>query len=254
MSEDAYEARAAVFGGAMTNQEVQATVYCTTSGISQDTLAVVARYVDDDNYFRLQLRRRSTDFGAQVEFVKKIGGVETTLVSVTLGVSILALGRYQLSLIVFASGRAIGRVTGSFAADVSVEVIDAVLATGGALASGKGGIADQKRDTVAAARRYDDVVISTPAAEPIALYSGRRLEIRSDATQRESSAGGTYGQPASYRGSRFKVQPAGDRGRTTRIAAKASRNDLTSAEDANLTDQIALSAVITPRYSVTPRS
>jgi len=34
---------------------------------------------------------------------------------------------------------------------------------------------------------------------------------------------------------------------------KASRNDLTTGEDANLTDQIQLAATVTPIYAVLPR-
>lgn len=52
------------------------------------------------------------------------------------------------------------------------------------------------------------------------------------------------GQAAILRGrNRFWVNPAGDQNRTTRVAVKASRNNLDAAEDANLTDQIALATV-----------
>jgi hypothetical protein len=163
-------------------------------------------------------------------------------------------GQPTFRLVAFSSGRAIGSLAyqgGLYEIDVS----DAVLATGGALASGKGGIADQLLEAgTPTSRFFDDVVVSTPPTEPIVLYSGRKLEVRHDDTLREATGGGTYGQPASYRGSRFKVQPAGAENRTTRVVAKASRNDLSSAEDANLTDQILLEATITPRCSVVPRS
>lgn len=80
--------------------------------------------------------------------------------------------------------------------------------------------------TATVTRYYDDFAVFTPAAEPIVLYSGRMIEIRHDSTERESSAGSVWGRPQSYRGSRFKVPPAGDANRTTRVAVKASRNDL----------------------------
>jgi hypothetical protein len=135
----------------------------------------------------------------------------------------------------------------------TAEVSDATLVTAGTLASGKGGIADQSLGTAGIVRTYDDVLVSTPTTEPIVLYSGRSLEIRHDSTERESSGGGTWGRPASYRGGRFRVNPAGDQDRTTRVAVKASRNDLATAADDNLTDQITLVATITPRCSVIPR-
>jgi len=106
----------------------------------------------------------------------------------------------------------------------------------------------------ASARKYDDVVVAVPASESIALYSGRKIEIRHDSCERESIGGGTWGRPQSYRGSRFYVPPAGTDARTTRVAVKASRADLASSADDNLTDQILLTAVITPRCSVVPRA
>ena len=172
--------------------------------------------------------------------------VSTTLASITFPNE----SNGQIRLTVFTSGRVIAQLIGH--STDTVDVISADLATGGILATGKGGVYDTS-STATVTRYYDDFAVFTPAAEPIVLYSGRMIEIRHDSTERESSAGSVWGRPQSYRGSRFKVPPAGDANRTTRVAVKASRNDLDSAEDANLTDQITLSATVVRIYAVLPR-
>jgi hypothetical protein len=253
------EARAGVLGSAMTNQEVQATSY-SSAFAALVSMGVIARYVDDDNYLWLRVRKTSAS-RPYLEMVKKIAGVETTIGSTQLPNKYSTQPHY-FNLVVFASGRAIGSVSVGLSSggvvsgggEGTVDVVDTVLATAGTLASGKGGIADQALSVTASTRKYDDVSVLTPAAEPIALYSGQSLEVRHDDTVRESSAGGTWGRPQAYRGSRFKVQPAGTEDRTTRVAVKATRNDITSAPDLNFTDQILLEAIITPRCSVVPRS
>jgi hypothetical protein len=55
---------------------------------------------------------------------------------------------------------------------------------------------------------------------------------------------------------RLAVQGAARRVRRPHdaVAIKASRNDLDTAEDANLTDTISLSVSVTPRYTVVPRA
>jgi hypothetical protein len=158
-----------------------------------------------------------------------------------------------LGLTAFATGRIIGVCSSLTGAQYAVlDATSTAIATGGALAAGKAGIADNSEGS-SGLRAYDDISVGIPPAEPIVLYSGQSLEIRHDSTERESSTGGTWGRPPSYRGSRFKVSPAGDANRTTRVAVKASRNDLDTAEDANLTDQIQLTATVTPRCTVIPR-
>jgi hypothetical protein len=245
------EARAGVLGGAMTDQEVSAVAYTAQLEVK---MGVIARYVDNNNYLRLVMHTPLLGGVFTIELIKKIAGVDTTIASTTSAQSFASNVPYTFRLIAFASGRTIGSISTASTQQGTIDASDSAVATGGTLASGKAGIADQCLAVfVGAIRRYDDVVVSTPSAEPVVLYSGRKLEVRSDSAERESSAGGTWGRPASYRGSRFYVQPAGDGNRTTRVAVKASRNDLTVAEDANLTDQIKLIATVTPRYTVIPR-
>jgi hypothetical protein len=146
--------------------------------------------------------------------------------------------RDGIRLIVFASGQFIASVLDATATATlaSVSGTSSTLRTGGI------------------SRSYDGFIVAIPATEPIVLYSGRKLEIRHDSTERESSAGGTWGRPQSYRGSRFKVGPAGSENRTTRTVVLAHRNNLDAGgEWEPLTDQLTLEATFSPRCSVVPR-
>lgn len=245
--------RYGVLGGNMTDMEVAALTYHGGTGV---ITAVVARWVDASNHLRFQWVAPATGSvvgtPGTLQIVKVVAGVETVIGS-TSGYPASA-SYYTLRVIVFSSGRAIGLAESPFGATgYVVEATDTALAGAGTLASGKPGIADKNNSGAARTRSYDDVVVSVPATEPVILYSARALKIHHNNAERESSAGGTWGRPQSYRGSRFWVRPAGDADRTTRVAVKASRNDLDSTEDANLTDQITLAVEVTPRYAVLPR-
>lgn len=251
-------ARFAILGTATpTDSQVDVGLYSVLASVptSGDIYqGVIARWTDSSNYLRAAIRRLHSPARIirTLQIVQVVAGVETQLASVD--VSTLPVLQ-AVRLIVFASGRALAFAMDSTFTSVyaTAEATSSTLATGGILANGKTGLFDMNSTSVATSRYYTNVAVSTPAAEPIAVYSGRSLEIRHDSTERESSAGGTWGRLQSYRGGRFKVQPAGDADRTTRVVVKASRNDLDSAEDANLTDQISLAVEVTPRYAVLPR-
>jgi hypothetical protein len=207
---------------------------------------LLARWTDANNHLRLEISYTSGFIQLFLwDLVKVVTGTPATIAS----------GAFHLPrsarLLTYDSGFVVIQGIDTAGAVTTWKLSDSSLATAGALASGKGGIADKGANT--STRTYDNVTVSTPTTEPIALYSGRKLQVRFDSTERESSAGGTWGRPQTYRGSRFYVQPAGTADRTTRVAVKASRNDLTTAEDANLTDQIALKVTVTPRCTVIPR-
>jgi hypothetical protein len=164
-----------------------------------------------------------------------------------------------LRLVVFASGR--GRLTLSERNGAVLGVIDfmdASLATGGALASGKVGIGDKWGFAIPVDRFYDNFAAAVPPAEPIVCYSGQSIEFRSDATLREDSTGTYSGPPPSYIGSRFFVPNAGGPGRKARVAVIARRNDITVAADDDLTgnatmDATTVAVYVTPRYLAIPR-
>jgi hypothetical protein len=233
--------------GTATPTDVQVSaMFVTTSRQA----GVIARFVDSSNYAYALLDASGLPGLLAIKTV--IAGVTTTLASViadsTFGFSTGDLTR--LIFVVFASGRAIaiaenldagGRVV------AQVEATSSALLTAGTLASGKSGIVDV---TAGAGGQLwiSDFAVSTPPAEPIALYSGRSLQWRYDATLRQDSTGTYYGQTPSYRGSRLLLQPG-----TSRVLVKARRNDIETALDDQVTDALQAQVGWTPRYLVIPR-
>jgi hypothetical protein len=150
-----------------------------------------------------------------------------------------------LRLTVFASGRAVGVDTTN---GVTVEASDSTLATSGTLASGKPGVGDQGGGTGSNQHYVDDFRVSVPDSEPVALYSGRNMQVRYDDTLRQDSTGTYYGRPQSYRGSRFLL-PVG----TSRVLVKARRNDIDLALADTVTDATQIQVGWTPRGLAVPR-
>lgn len=211
-------------------------------------LGVLARYVDTNNWLIAvaYITITADALVGNFQVRKRVAGTVTTLATVSSGtvafpmdirLSAAANGAWRMSVndVTTASGA------------------DAVLATGGALASGRVGIYDACTMSTATPREFDDFYVSDVPVSPVALYSGRTIEIRSADTIRQNSAGTTYGRPPSYRGSRPILQPAGVEDRTTRVVAKAHRNDVEIAEANNVTDSLKIEIYARPRYSTVPR-
>jgi hypothetical protein len=121
------------------------------------------------------------------------------------------------------------------------------LATGGTLATGKPGIYDTNTTTFSVTRTFDNFFASAQAVNA-ALYSTRTLEVRHNDTIRADSTGTYFGRPTSYRGTRFLVPPG-----TSRVLAKARRNDVTQFADENVTDNTQIQVAYTPRGIAVPR-
>jgi hypothetical protein len=92
------------------------------------------------------------------------------------------------------------------------------------------------------------VTVAVASPEPIAIYSTRTLQFRYDDTIRDDSTGTYSGRPQSYRGSRCLI-PVG----TSRVLAKARRNDVVTALDDQVTDSTKIQVAYTPRYLAVPR-
>lgn len=212
---------------------------------------LVARWVDASNFLSCYLRRNQFDSGGAFTLVKVVAGVETVLGTVAINVATLT--PYKMRIVCYASGQVIATLVDSGGAEIaSLSASDAVLATAGALQTGKPGIADRASASTAFARYYDDFYVATPPAEQVAINSTRSMEIRSDATQRESSAGGVWGSPV-YRGTRFELPAAGDKNRTARVAVKARRGNVEKVADDQIADSTKVEVRATPRYRL-PRS
>lgn len=216
-------------------------------------LGVIARWVDSSNYL-LAYRKAETgattsDRTRSLVVEQVVAGVTTVLGSVTLPRSTPSSNvTHQIRLVVYASGRFVAVQT-TEGATWTVEGTSSALSTGGALDDGKIGLADSYTGTGSIIRNYDNFFVATPAAEPIALYSGQSIEFRHDDTIREDSTGTYYGRPPSYRGSRFLV-PVG----TSRVAVAARRNDIDATAAPNVTDATQIQVGVTPRGLAVPRS
>lgn len=211
------------------------------------TTSVIARWVDSSNYVHAGIT------GLDVFYVSStVAGAVVANRSVTLGIA--SITWHEVRLLAFASGRAIALLLDSAGGVLATtEIQHSSIATGGALATGKPGFRDTNAVSTASGRYYDNFYVATPAAEPIAVHSGRTATIASTYAQRQDSTGTYAGDVPGYRGSRFLVPPAGTRTRKARIAVMARRNDVVVAQDDQIADSTTIQALLTPRYVNVPR-
>jgi hypothetical protein len=122
------------------------------------------------------------------------------------------------------------------------------IATGGALATGKSGIYDYYDGSGTISRYYDNFAVSVPPPDA-AIFASQSLEVRSDAIEREDSAGVCWQRPSIYEGKYLRVPPSGREARTARVIVKDSRGSLTTGLDSGI-DDISARLTVTPRYLV----
>jgi hypothetical protein len=230
------------------------------SALADNRCGLLARWTDASNHLRLVYK--ITNSGTTLLVEQIVGGVSTVLASSAVDSPRSAWRTLVLS--VFDDGTFAGESRGPTAAPAVLTGYSDALKTGGTLASGEPGVVDYniQTDTVDATsgfyrmsteRNYDDFWVATLQSPPVALYSGRTLEVRSATTERQSSGGTGYGRPNSYRGSRFLLKPAGVENRVTRVAASAYRNDVDNGGTAeHISDALKLEVYARPRYSVVP--
>lgn len=204
---------------------------------------IVARWTDSSNY----LVGRAVNTPA-FAIAKLVAGVETVLATQALTASISRLvmtvdSAGQITLVGYsATDTEVNRVTAT----------DSALAAGGTLATGKPGFLETGSSGPDPAG-YDSFRVITPPTEIPAAYAGRRLEVRSDTTLREASAGGTWGREQSYRGARPLAPAEGTVGRTARLAFQGNTTDLTVGPYTTVTASYAVQAIYTPRGLAVPR-
>jgi hypothetical protein len=229
-----------------TNVEVQVTISGPT-GLGGAEQSAVARWTDANNHLRAMVSAFET-----VEIQRVIGGTPVTIAGpISTGG---ASGTAMIRLIVFSTGRGIAQILNTSGAVLAtLAFTDTSLATGGTLQTGKPGFADYHPASIQGTRHNDNFSVSTPAAEPIALYASQSIELRHDQTLREDSTGTYWGPPPSHRGSRVLLGPAGTRGRKNRLAVMARRNDIRTDTDDQIADSTTVQVAYVPRYLVAPR-
>lgn len=230
----------------LTNTVVAARVFYPTPDAARNTgvqMGVVARYTNISNLMAGYVEVGSSATNTcTVAVVKSVAGVGTVLSSASVMLPTLDL---RLALVVLASGVGYFTVTGQVGGDVIARVVfsDSSLATAGALASGTVGMYDRNSTATTFTRTYDGFQAFAPVLDNV-VWSGQSAEFRYDGSLREDSSGVYYGPVQTYRGGRFLIPPAGDTGRTSRVAVKARRNDVDTQPD----DSIADSTKIEVRY------
>jgi len=231
-----------------TDVEVGASMQFTN--YTNQSQVLIARWADSANHLRIIMQG-----GLYIFVTKVVAGVVTDIAysPITADNHLATYGWYRLRTVIYASGRGRAWIEDSGGATLlTASFNDTVLATGGTLSAGGTGMADYNNGTPNQ-RSYDDFTTSIPAAEPIVCYAGQSIDFRHDGSERQNSTGAFWGPPPSYRGSRFLIPPAGTRGRKTRIAVVARRNDTRVAADDNISDSTTIQVTYTPRYLVVPR-
>jgi hypothetical protein len=113
---------------------------------------------------------------------------------------------------------------------------------------GKVAIYDQKREAGGGyIREYDNLSVWVPDV-PVVCPSGRALEIRADAEEREDAAGIRWSPLPQYRGGHFLLDPAGKDDLVNRVAVKMRRANLTEDVEANLTDPQGVEVLARERF------
>jgi hypothetical protein len=209
--------------------------------------ALILRWVDSSNFLRLKVNSAT----AVVTLEQVVAGTPTTLATPATGtLGTFTQLTFRFRLIAYASGLAIVTVTSDdgLTSYGSAQAVSTALATGGVLATGKPGIGSRSTSAVSSNHHWDDIAVTTPAAEPMVIYSGRNMQVRYDDTLRQDSTATYYGRTPSYKGSRFLV-PVG----TSRVLVKARRNDIEASLDDQVTDALQVQVGWTPRGLAVPR-
>lgn len=243
---DASPAYAVLGATSYTDMVVAANIQSTLTSPNVEQ-GVLARYGSSTQHLAFVVR--SGGF-----FVRQvIGGVTTELVRSS-GAVLHDNAGYRIALAVYSNGQFVATLTDSNGAKLFERAgFSSELGATGTLNNGKFGLYDMNAGATGATRYYDLFTASTPSPEGVVINSGRGMQVRHDATLRESSGGGVWGPVPGYRGGRFYVPPSGAGNRTSRVAVKAHRNNIESAASENVTDSLTVQVFWTERYLAVPR-
>jgi hypothetical protein len=211
------------------------------------SFGVFARYVDTNNW--LMARLMVTAFGtADVRVEKRVAGVTSILASQSVSINQNNLPR-RITLNADTAGNysVWHTAAGAAAGEPLLTGTDSVLATAGALATGRIGMYDAFTNSGAWTRTYDDFVASVPPAQDAAVYASQSIEVRHNAVLREDSTGSFWQTSSSYEGDYLAVPPSGAEARTVRMIVKASRSKPLDGAD-SATDDVSARLFVTPRY------
>lgn len=235
-----------------TNVAVQADVKTSaySGGLSQ---AVIARWTDSSNFLRAGITAGRTGPLQDVFITKVVAGAATILFEHDSSLNYPVNTWTTIRLVISATGQWLLFVYPQGTTPVLVGGgADTDLATGGTLATGKPGFLDINNAATACTRNYDNFATWAPVLDAVA-FSGQAAEFRSADAVRYDSTGVYTGRPPINGGARFFLPPAGDQNRTTRIAARLRRNDISFEVDDQIADNQELKVLATPRWRSIPK-
>jgi len=214
-------------------------------------VGILARCADTSNW----LQGRITADGAyHVE--KRVSGTVTSLGTIAAGFGSFPILDfwYSLQLAVDVTGfwRFWVAVQGT---DFNVPVLqgsDADLATGGGLATGKGGIYDVNTAASTCTRSYDNFYWWQPAAD-VSLVANQTMEWRHDGAIAEDAAGEVW-VPKALDGDPALIPASGRDSRPLRTVILASRGDPRSGGADSGIDDISARWTLRPRIITVPTS
>lgn len=202
--------------------------------VSTQRFGMVLRYTDVSNYVALHVQNATG--GLQVKFVRQLAGAQATL-WVTPVISVANNAWYTLKCFLRESGDWFFWFSpqGSVSVLASGSGSHSSLGTGGALASGKLGLADEKVGATAVTRSFDNFAAWVPTPDAV-IYASRSAQLTTEGHYRLDSGGTAYG-PVSHRvGDLPRFPVAGLEGRTTEVFVKASRGDFDQLPDSGIDD------------------
>lgn len=198
---------------------------------------VLLRYVDTNNWLAAYLGDATPGKQLRLFVAKRVAGTVTVLGSVELaGKTDSAITPTTVSLQAGADG-SWQAWAGTSDGPPLLSGQDAVLATGGTLQKGKGGIYDVLTSGgTTRTRTFDNFTLFTGIANDAALYASQSLEIRADRVLREDSSGTLMVIRTDYKGSYFRPPPARREARSVRTIVKLARGNIDSGADSAIDD------------------
>lgn len=205
-----------------------------TAGIV--TAEVRARYVDTSNFLSAQFEVLA---GGSIELRLHAYVAGTGRGPILAGVPFTPGAWYTLRLQTDASGMSYAWAfpQGTPAGAPALSYYDAALATGGTLATGQIGFADNYSSSSAftITRNYDNFLAGPPLVDAV-TFASQSLEMRHDGMFREDSTGTAYGPVSRVIGDLPRLPPSGLEGRSVELFVKWSRGDFDQIADSGIDD------------------
>jgi len=232
--------------GSLTNQVVSAVLSADQVGAFAIRQGLQFRAASSGNTSHAWFTRATT--GWQVWIQLDVGG-STVESKVAVIPSIEPEVRYRLTVAAYQTGLYVAwfDVDGSIT-NPKIVGQSSHLATGGALASGKGGLVDYNGTTTAVERRYHSIAVGIPIRDAV-IFSDRYSRLTHEAAFRQEAGGiQQEGRVPAFEGKHLELPPATRADRKSRIVVKARRFDVDSGlPDAGLTDNLTGTLKARPR-------